>query len=86
MSDIELERGCDTGHGNPYRFLEAHWWEPRHRRKGVPLSWTHVEYYEQSSKPKDTYPKFPTWFTEYYVPGAKYVPQPGFVAYREMHC
>jgi hypothetical protein len=72
-----------AGHGNPTRFLEAHWWEARHRRKGVLLSWTQVEYYEQSAMPKDTlYPKVPSWFTEYDVPGAMYVPQPGVVAYR----
>jgi hypothetical protein len=49
----------------------------------VLLSWTQVEYYEQSSVPKDTlYPKVPPWFTEYDVPGAMYVPQPGVLAYR----
>jgi hypothetical protein len=72
-----------AGHGNPTRFVEAHWWEARHRRKGVLLSWTQVEYYEQSSVPKDTlYPKVPSWFAEYDVPGAMYVPHPGVVAYR----
>jgi hypothetical protein len=71
-----------AGHGNPTRFLEAHWWEARHRRKGFLFSWTQVEYYEQSAMPKDTlYPKVPSRFTEYDVPGAMYVPQPGVVAY-----
>jgi hypothetical protein len=33
--------------------------------------------------PKGTlYPKVPSWFTEYDVPGAMYVPQPVVVAYR----
>jgi hypothetical protein len=33
--------------------------------------------------PKDTlYPKVPSWFTEYAVPGSMYFPQPGVVAYR----
>jgi hypothetical protein len=72
-----------AGHGNPTRFVDAHWWEARHRRKGVLLSWTQVEYYEQSSVPKDTlYPKIPAWFADYDVPAAMYVPHPGVVAYR----
>jgi hypothetical protein len=72
-----------AGHGNPTRFLETYWWEARHRRKGVLLSWTQVEHYEQSAMPKDKlYPKVPSWFIEYDVTGAMYFPQPGVVAYR----
>jgi hypothetical protein len=72
-----------AGNGNPTLFIDAHWWEARHRRKGVLPSWTQVEYYEQSSVPKETlYPKIPTWFAVYDVPAAMYVPHPGVVAYR----
>jgi hypothetical protein len=42
-----------------------------------------VEYYEQSAMPNETlYPKVPSWFTEYDVPGAMNVPHPGVMAYR----
>jgi hypothetical protein len=70
-----------AGPGNLSRFVDAHSWDARHRRKGVLLSWTQVEYHEQSSEPKETlYPRIPTWFADYDVPAAMYVPHPGVVA------